>query len=62
MSLPNSMGSDDHRIRDVVPVPASGLTDVRTALARSQIETPLRGVYATADPLLLTDTDPDWAR
>ncbi|WP_375482068.1 NAD(P)H-binding protein [uncultured Jatrophihabitans sp.] len=61
MSLPNSMTSSDRRIRQFVPDPPEGLTSTVDALSRSRIETPLRGVYATTDPLLLTDTDPDWA-
>ena len=62
LSLPNSMNSTDHRIRDIVPDPAHGLTTVGAALDRARIPQLLSGVCATDDPLRLTDTDPDWAQ
>ncbi len=62
LSVPNSMDSADRRIRTFVTDPAEGLTTTRQALDRCRIPVPLRGVWATADPLALTDTDPDWSR
>ncbi len=62
LSLPNSMASHDDRIRALVPDPPDGLTSVAEALRRSTRPERLRGVFATADPLTLADTDPDWAR
>ena len=62
LSVPNSMDSTDRRIRSFVTDPADGLTTTKQALDRCRIPDPLRGVWATADPLALTDTDPDWSR
>lgn len=61
MSLPNSMDSTDRRIRSIVPDPPGGLTSVSQALGRAKSPTPLAGVWATTDPLALTDTDASWA-
>ena len=62
MSLPNTMSSTDHRIRDLVPDPPGGLTTIADALRRTEPQPdPPGGVGHTADALLLTDTDPDWA-
>lgn len=63
MSLPNTMASEDTRIRELVPDPPGGLTTVaqaweRTARAPGE---PL-GVQATEDPLHRTSTDADWSR
>jgi uncharacterized protein YbjT (DUF2867 family) len=62
-SLANSMSSDDHRIRRYVPDPPDGLTSLTDAIERAALEPSFvpAGVLATADPLQLTDTDPDWA-
>lgn len=61
LSLANSMSADEQRIRALVPDPVGGLTTVADALRRSIAPAELVGVYATTDPLQLTDTDPSWA-
>ena len=62
MSLPNTMSSRDHRIRDLVPDPPGGLTSIDDALARTEPQPdPPAGIADSPDPLLLTDTDPEWA-
>lgn len=61
MSLPNSMDTRDDRLRSIVGDRADGPTTVEQALLRSTVPDPLRGVFATTDPLQLSDTDPDWA-
>ena len=62
MSLPNTMSTRDHRIRDLVPDPPGGLTSIADALSRTEPSPkPPEGVDSTRDPLLLVDTDPDWA-
>jgi uncharacterized protein YbjT (DUF2867 family) len=61
LSLPNTMSSSDVRIRGLVPDPDGGLTTIAEAWRRSQHPGRPDGVWATTDPLLLTDTDPDWA-
>ncbi|MHA3700845.1 hypothetical protein ACXR2U_01560 [Jatrophihabitans sp. YIM 134969] len=62
LSLPNSMGSRESRIRGYVTDPDGGLTSVEEALRRSTRPEPLHDVWQTADPLQLTSTDPAWAR
>ncbi|WP_375489875.1 NAD(P)H-binding protein [uncultured Jatrophihabitans sp.] len=59
MSLPNSMDSNDHRIRDLVA--DAPLTTVTEALRRCRAPHDVVGVFAARDPLQLVDTDPDWA-
>lgn len=62
LSLPNTMSSDDHRIRDYVPDPPGGLTTIEAAFARSDDDPePVGGVTHAPDALSLTDTDPKWA-
>lgn len=62
MSLPNTMSSTDHRIRDLVPDPPGGLTSITDALARTEPQPdPPSGVADSSDPMLLTETDPSWA-
>lgn len=62
LSLPNTMSSTDHRIRDLVPDPVGGLTSIADALARTETSAePTRGVGHTEDALTLTETDPNWA-
>lgn len=61
LSLANSMGGDEHRIRDLLPDPEGGLVTVADALRRAVDPPTPVGVWATADPLQLTDTDPPWA-
>lgn len=61
VSLGNSMNAADSRIRALVPDPEGGLTTVADALRRAVDPAVPVGVWATADPLRLTDTDPAWA-
>jgi uncharacterized protein YbjT (DUF2867 family) len=61
LSVPNTMSSQDDRIRALVPDPDGGLTSIDEALRRSQHPDRPLGVWATLDPLVLTDTDPQWA-
>ena len=61
LSLPNSMASEDRRIRELVPDPAGGLTTVEQALNRTAGQHEVLGVDATSDPLHRNTTDPDWA-
>lgn len=62
LSLPNTMSSTDHRIRDHVPDPPGGLTTIAAAFARTDADPePVGGVGHVPDPLVLTDTDPGWA-
>lgn len=62
LSLPNTMSSNDRRIRDLVPDPPGGLTSVAAALERTEPQPdPPGGAASTDDPLLLIDTDPAWA-
>lgn len=62
MSLPNTMSSDDDRIRRLVPDPPGGLTTIAQAWERTEAQPdPPGGVGETDDALLLTETDPDWA-
>ena len=62
-SLANTMSSQDTSIREHVPDPEGGLTTLAEAIDRACIEPGFvpHGVYATTDPLRLTDSDPDWA-
>lgn len=60
MSLPNSMDTHDHTIRDLVPNPAGGLVTVPDALNRSRNSQ--LDEHATNDPLRRVTTDPDWSR
>jgi uncharacterized protein YbjT (DUF2867 family) len=62
LSVPNSMSSDDDRIRSLVADPEGGLTTTAEAWRRARHPERPAGVWATTDPLLLTDTDPGWAR
>ena len=55
------MNSTDHRIREILNYRADDLTTVAAALDRARVPNILSGVCATHDPLLLCDTDPDWA-
>lgn len=61
LSLRNSMSADSSRIRALVPDPVGGLTTVAEALRRALDPAIPVGVWATTDPLRLTDTDPSWA-
>ena len=62
-SLSNNMGSDDTRIRELVPDPPEGLTTLDEAIVRAAVPKGFvaQGVWATKDPLQLTTTDPKWA-
>ncbi|GAB2928616.1 NAD(P)H-binding protein [Rhodococcus aerolatus] len=62
MSLPNTMASNDTRIRDLVPDPEAGLTTIGQAWERIAAGTEPTGTSASSDPLQLSTTDPDWAQ
>ncbi|SSC24518.1 NAD(P)-binding domain-containing protein, partial [Klenkia terrae] len=61
MSLPNSMGSTDHRIRGIVPDPEGGLVSSREALRRAHQGSRTAGVGNSADPTHRVRSDPDWS-
>ena len=62
MSRPNSMNCSDRSIRSILHDPPSGLTGTARALERARIPDALTGAWETDDPLMLVDTDPEWAR
>ncbi|MEP9391214.1 NAD(P)H-binding protein [Gordonia sp. VNQ95] len=60
-SLDHPMRAAEHRIRDLVPDPAGGLTPMRDAV-RAAVSSPApRSVCALRDPHHLATTDPSWA-
>ncbi len=61
MSLPNSMGSTDSRIRALVPDPEGGLLGSREALRRAHRGSRTAGVGSSHDPAHRVCTDPDWS-
>ncbi|WHU48951.1 NAD(P)H-binding protein [Gordonia sp. L191] len=60
-SLDHPMRADEHRIRELVPPPAGGLTPMRDAVAASVASPAPRSVCALDDPHHLALTDPAWA-
>ena len=61
MSLPNSMDSQDDRIRGIVPDPDGGLTSSREALRRARRGSRTAGVGSTDDLVHRVRTDPAWS-
>jgi uncharacterized protein YbjT (DUF2867 family) len=60
-SLDHPMIASDHRLRDVVPDPPGGLTEIDDAIAAALSSRHPRPVNALADPHHLADSDPIWA-
>ncbi len=61
MSLPNSMGSRDDRIRGLVADPAGGLTSSRDAFCRARQGSRTAGVGSSGDATHRVSTDPAWS-
>lgn len=60
-SLDHSMTASDTVLRDYVPDPPGGLTDIDDAIAAAVSSPPPRPVDQLADPHHLADSDPVWA-